>query len=127
MYISSLQTPEEYRLPSSRYACAFELRARNLPFFTDLSLGSLCHIVQLAISHKKILGHRDGALVPYNMSKCFEKKQRADLGMAEKSPANAEASNLPFADWAAVRTCMMEIMHLAQHSDQGCEPLANIK
>merc|ERR1719191_2410650 len=126
-YIASLHTPEEYRLPSSRYACAFELRARNLPFFADLSLGCLCHIVQLAISHKKILGHRDGALVPYVMSKCFEKKQHADLGLAQAVSANAEVPNLPFADWTAVRACMAEIMHLARHSEQGYEPLANIK
>jgi len=41
--------------------------------------------------------------------------------------ANAEVPNLPFADWTAVRACMAEIMHLARHSGQGFEPLANIK
>eukprot|EP00746_Dinoflagellata_sp_MGD_P124502 gnl/MRDRNA2_/MRDRNA2_59106_c0_seq1.p1 gnl/MRDRNA2_/MRDRNA2_59106_c0~~gnl/MRDRNA2_/MRDRNA2_59106_c0_seq1.p1 ORF type:complete len:718 (-),score=126.31 gnl/MRDRNA2_/MRDRNA2_59106_c0_seq1:277-2352(-) len=126
-YISTMHSPSEYHLPSSRYACAFELRARNLPFFAGLSLGSLCHIVQLAISQKKILGHRDGSLVPYTMSKCFEKEKHAVLGVAQVVSPNSEAANLPFADWAAVRACLMEIMSLARHSEHGCEPLANIK
>ena len=33
-YIASIQEmePEQYRLPASRYACAVELKERNLPF-----------------------------------------------------------------------------------------------
>lgn len=126
-YIDSLHSPEAYRLPSSRYACAFELRSRNLPFFAGLTLGALCHIVQLAISQKKILGHRDGSLVPYVMSKCFLKEKHAELGVAQAVSANSEASTMPFATWATVRACLMDIMNVARHSDQGCEPLANIK
>merc|ERR1719329_485976 len=47
--------------------------------------------------------------------------------MAHVVSANSEAVSLPYADWAAVRACMMEIMNVARHSEQGVEPLANIK
>merc|ERR1712070_392287 len=79
-YVSTLQSPEEYCLPSSRYACARELQARQLPFLAGLTLGRLRHVVQLAVSQKGILGYRDGALVPYTMSTCFLKKQQAEVG-----------------------------------------------
>merc|ERR1712193_93264 len=102
--------PEQYRLPASRYACAAELKERNLPFFAGLKLGSLCHIVQLSTSQKQILGYRDGALVPYQMSKCLVKKQHAELGWACTAMNNSEGQGLPFADMATVRACIAEIM-----------------
>lgn len=125
-YIASIQEmePEQYRLPASRYACAAELKERNLPFFAGLKLGSLCHIVQLSTSQKQILGYRDGALVPYSMSKCLMKKQHAELCSATTNP---EEQGLPFADMASVRACIAEIMQMARWSEAGCEPLANIK
>jgi len=55
-------------LPASRYDAASVLRSRELAFLEGHSLGQLCHIVQLAISHKSILGHKDGHLVPYHAS-----------------------------------------------------------
>eukprot|EP00746_Dinoflagellata_sp_MGD_P167488 gnl/MRDRNA2_/MRDRNA2_98154_c0_seq1.p1 gnl/MRDRNA2_/MRDRNA2_98154_c0~~gnl/MRDRNA2_/MRDRNA2_98154_c0_seq1.p1 ORF type:complete len:628 (-),score=108.08 gnl/MRDRNA2_/MRDRNA2_98154_c0_seq1:338-2128(-) len=127
-YVVSLQAsaPSEYRLPASRYACALELHSRNLSCFKGLTLGSLCHIVQLAISQKQILGYRDGALVPYQLSKCLIKKQHAELGWA-CSATKSEMPGLPFADMDAVRSCMAEIMQMARWSEAGCEPLANIK
>merc|ERR1719191_2339002 len=124
-YMTSLENPKEYRLPSSRYACAHELRDRALPFFTGLTLGSLCHVVQLAVSKKNILGYSDGALVPYAMSHCLVKKQHAECMLA-CAPAHAEGV-LPCADWGAVRACLAEIMEAALHSDEGFERLANVK
>lgn len=127
-YIASLadrQSPTEYRLPSSRYACAHELQSRALPFFAGLTLGSLCHIVQLAVSQKSILGYRDGALVPYAMSRCLLKKQHAEH-MLPCAPAHAEGV-LPCADWDTVRSCMVEIMDEAKHNHEGVERLANVK
>jgi hypothetical protein len=127
-YVISQQTsePKEYRLPASRYACALELQGRTLSCFSGLTLGSLCHIVQLAISQKQILGYRDGALVPYCLSKCLVKKQHAELGWA-CTATKSEGQGLPFADMGAVRCCMAEIMQMARWSEAGCEPLANIK
>lgn len=124
-YVSSLSDPNEYRLPSSRYACAHELQARALPFFEGLTLGSLCHIVQLAVSKKNILGYRDGALVPYAMSNCLIKKKHAEC-MLPCAPAHADGV-LPCADWDTVRACLSEIMAMALHSDEGFERLANVK
>jgi hypothetical protein len=102
-----------------------ELQERNLSCFAGLTLGSLCHIVQLAISQKQILGYRDGALVPYLMSKCLLKKQHAERGWA--CGATATSEGLPFATMPSVRLHMAEIMQFARWSETGCEPLANIK
>jgi hypothetical protein len=38
-----------------RYGVARELMQRKLPFFAALSLGEVCHLVQLAIQHRKIM------------------------------------------------------------------------
>merc|ERR1712159_396664 len=114
-------TAKNYRLPSSRYACARELQSRKLPFLFGFTLGRLCHIVQLSISQKNILGYSDGALVPYSMSRCLVKKQHAEYMLA-CTPAQTEAA-LPCADWSTTRVCLLEIMQKAMHSDQGVERL----
>lgn len=128
-YVASLadrEDPEEYRLPSSRYACARALHSCQLPFFEGYSLGRICHIVQLAISQKSIFGYRDGALVPYAMSRCLQKKQHAEYN-APVSIVAGNCSALPFADWSTTRACMAEIMEAARYSTEGAERLANIK
>merc|ERR1719272_122598 len=114
MHIFSLQLPRDYRLPSSRYACARELQGRMLPCLAGFTLGRLCHIVQLAVSQKNILGYRDGALVPYVMSKCLVKKQHAEY-MMPCTPAHS-ATALPCADWETTRTFLKEIMDKAKRS-----------
>jgi len=126
-YITSLQDkgPKEHRFPASRYACALHLQERDLPFFAGVTLGALCHIVQLSTSQKQILGYLDGALVPYLLSNCYTKKKHAELGIA--TAANSEEQSLPFADMISVRAYLAEIMELARWSEAGCEPLANIK
>jgi hypothetical protein len=125
-YIASLQDPEEYRLPSSRYACALELQRRELPFFVGYSLGRICHIVQLAISQKSIFGYSDGALVPYAMSRCLLQKQHAEF-MVPCVMAKSDCGALPLADWPITRVCIAEIMEIARCSVEGAERLANIK
>jgi len=122
-YVTSLHDPAEYRLPSSRYACALELKRRELAFLAGYSLGRICHIVQLAISQKSIFGYRDGALVPYVMSRCLLKKQHAEFMV----PCAATGEALPLADWPITRVCMAEIMENARCSVEGAERLANIK
>lgn len=66
MYFAAM--PFVDKLPGGRYLCARTLAARGLPFFEGRTLGQVAHIVQLAISHKKLLGYADGALVPYARS-----------------------------------------------------------
>ena len=41
-------------LPGGRYSCAQALVSRGLDFLHKRSLGQVCHIVQLAISQKKL-------------------------------------------------------------------------
>lgn len=115
----------EFRLPSSRYACALDLQDRRLPFLAGLTLGRLCHVVQLSISQKSLLGYRDGALVPYEASRCMIKKQHANV-MLPCAPAPA-VGLLPCADWVTTRSCLAEIMAAARRSEEGVEQLANIK
>lgn len=56
-YLGTLELPAA-ALPAGRYHCARELRDRRLPFFAGLSLGQLCHVVQLSQSpHRALLGH----------------------------------------------------------------------
>jgi len=72
----------------------------NVPFLRGRSLGEVCHIVQLAISVKKILGYHRGKIVPYDHSsaqakaKCAEQLQRFASGADEGFPA-ATWDNFP--------------------------------
>ena len=43
-------------------------------------INRLCHIVQLAISQKKILGYLNGSVVPYQRSQSMVKEQRLEDG-----------------------------------------------
>merc|ERR1719204_2715239 len=65
------------RLPGGRYACAKALASGAVPCLQGLSLGRMCHIVQVAISHQKILGYRDGFLVPFHLSEDCAKERYA--------------------------------------------------
>merc|ERR1719450_630616 len=68
---------ESMVLPGRRYSCAQALVARGLPFLQGRSLGQVSHIVQLAISQKKLLGYLNGAVVPYGRSQSMLKEQCA--------------------------------------------------
>ena len=45
------------------------LQKRGFPFLSNYSLGQLCHIVQLAISTRKVLAYEDNILKPVNQCK----------------------------------------------------------
>mmetsp|Transcript_19417 Transcript_19417/g.56402 ORF Transcript_19417/g.56402 Transcript_19417/m.56402 type:complete len:517 (-) Transcript_19417:135-1685(-) len=47
-----------------RYGMARELVSRNLSFLAPYSLGEICHIVQLAIQHRKIIAYHKKMLKP---------------------------------------------------------------
>jgi len=47
-----------------RYGMARELAAKKLPFLQDQTLGDICHIVQLAIQHRKIIAYHKKMLKP---------------------------------------------------------------
>jgi hypothetical protein len=75
------------RLAGGRYSCAQDLVARRLPFLAGLSLGQVCHLVQLAISQKKLLGYFDGAVVPYWRSQSMLKQRCAERECASGTTA----------------------------------------
>jgi len=53
-----------WSFPGGRYSCARALAARSVPCLRGLSLGRVCQVVQISISTRKLLGYRDGSLVP---------------------------------------------------------------
>lgn len=110
------------RLPGGRYSCAQDLAARRLPFLTGLSLGQVCHVVQLAISQKKLLGYLDGAVVPYGRSQSMLKQKCAERQCASSGSSKGAGST---ATWNDVRRFLEGVM-----SGLGSEefiPLSNVK
>jgi hypothetical protein len=122
---------DQMTLPGGRYACAQVLVARNLPFLKDCTLGNACHIVQLAISQKKVLGYLNGSVVPYFKSQSMVKERCA----TEQTPCagpGRETSGLPLADWDMARRCLADILETAAASAErpgqpGTVPLSNVK
>jgi len=113
-------TGEDAVMPSGRFSCAQCLLDRRLPFLHGYSLGSLCHIVQLMISQKKLLGYSSEGIVPYARSQSMLKEKAAQRRSCE------DTSDLPFATWTVVRRSMLE----ALQGDDGLPaplPLSNIK
>jgi len=75
------------KLAGGRYSCAQDLVAKRLPFLAGLSLGQVCHLVQLAISQKTLLGYFDGAVVPYWRSQSMLKQRCAERECASGTTA----------------------------------------
>jgi len=123
---------EEYVLPGGRYSCAQLLKARGLPLLDAYSLGKVCHIVQLAISQRKVLGYRDGAVVPYRHSQSMVKEQCAQSGLACDTSSRQEdpAAGMLLANWEVARAHLREILEGAEAPEEGRPPqvpLSNIK
>jgi len=62
---------------TSRYDFAWML-SKHLPALQPYKLGEVCHIVQLAVNLHRILGYRDGKLVPYRDSLEYERVKKAE-------------------------------------------------
>jgi len=110
-------------LPGGRYSCAQVLVSRRLPFLQGRTLGQVCHIVQLAISQKKLLGYLNGAVVPYSRSQSMVKEKCAERG---KPCTTTSKGTSTLASWDSVRTRLQEIIATMA---QGAEfvPLSNMK
>jgi hypothetical protein len=118
--------PEDMNLPGGRYSCAQTLQSRKLPFFAGRSLGQICHIVQLAISDKKLLGYCNGAVVPYGVSQSMIKEQSANAEVA-LNPCQ-EAAELPCATFDQARNCLRAILEEAASSEEpGQVAVSNVK
>jgi hypothetical protein len=120
-YFESLDE-EQMVLPGGRYACAQALLLRDLPFLASCSLGQACHIIQLAVSQKKILGYRDGDTVPYRFSQSRAKEECA----AQHQPSSSN-SELTVATWDVVRNCLKEMLECAPGPRPGCVTVSNVK
>jgi hypothetical protein len=66
--------------PGSRYEFAKWMRS-HLNCLAEQSLGRVCHLVQLCISKKELLGYRQGNLVPFQLSDDCRKKSHALLNL----------------------------------------------
>lgn len=113
---------KELRLPGGRYSCAQLLMNKELPFLKSFSLGQVCHIVQLAISQKKLLGYLNGAVVPYSQSQSMVKERCAMLGQPCAGAAN-ESCGSRTATWDLARECLKAILE----KDPAGVSLSNIK
>jgi hypothetical protein len=120
-YFTSLEG-DALVLPGGRYSCAQALVARCLPFLQGRSLGQVSHIVQLAISQKKLLGYLNGAVVPYGRSQSMLKEQCAKR---QRPCASAARGGSGLATLEMVHTLIQEI--LLNLPPTGAIPLSNIK
>lgn len=112
-------------LPGGRYSCAQELLARQLPFLLGRSLGQVCHIVQLAISKKKLLGYSNGAVVPYRHSQSMVKEKCAEVGRPCSNTGSVSGA-ARVATWNNVRTSMKDILDTMPEGSEFV-PLSNLK
>lgn len=119
-YLEGLED-KDAELPGGRYSCAQALVARNLPFLQGYSLGQVCHIVQLAIGQKKILGYLSGSTVPYSRSQSMQKE------LCAAHSTNSGTSDMPIADWDSVRAHIRELLDAALAEGRDSIPISNIK
>lgn len=110
-------------LPGGRYSCAQVLVQRRLPFLVGRSLGQVCHIVQLAISQKKLLGYLNGTVVPYCRSQSMVKEQSAEC---QRPCSGAARHKSAVASWDLMRQCLQQLMDNMGPGEHSL-PLSNIK
>lgn len=109
-------------LPGGRYSCAKALMASRMPAFSSLSLGEVCHIVQLAMSQKKLLGYLDGTIAPYSRSNSRMKDTAAEMCMGSSS-----SQQLPLASAAEARSCMIDVLEYAVRKGKKHVPISTLK
>eukprot|EP00933_Yihiella_yeosuensis_P059128 TRINITY_DN6004_c3_g1_i1.p1 TRINITY_DN6004_c3_g1~~TRINITY_DN6004_c3_g1_i1.p1 ORF type:complete len:761 (+),score=163.65 TRINITY_DN6004_c3_g1_i1:223-2283(+) len=114
-------------LPGGRYSCAQALISRGLQFLLGRTLGQVCHIVQLAISQKKILGYLNGAVVPYGRSQSMVKERCAERQKPCTSTVRSTGSgSSDLAGWAVVKNGLKEILSNLSPGTVSI-PLSNVK
>lgn len=113
---------QEDSLPGGRYSCAKALMAARLPALRGLSLGKVCHIVQLAMSQKKLLGYLDGTIAPYNRSSSRMKDTAAELCVGSSA-----SQQLPLASASDARSCMIDVLESAVRKGKKHVPISTLK
>jgi hypothetical protein len=102
-YFEGLQE-DEMNCPGGRYECAKNLVALDLAFLAAYSLGQVCHIVQIAMTQRKLLGYRNGAIVPYNHSQTRVKEQCAEQNQL------CRKAKMPLASWDVLRHFLWTVL-----------------
>jgi len=121
-------TGEENVLPGGRYACAQALVQLGVAFIRGMSLGQVCHLVQLALGNRKILGYKNGTIAPYGQSHSRVKDSAAaQQSSCTLAAAMHGASELQVATWETARDCLRKILEAATASGRDSVPLSNIK
>jgi hypothetical protein len=130
-YFRSLGESNDHALVGGRYASAMALAQRRLPFLEGYSLGQICHITQLAITQRKLLGYFNGAIVPYNRStsmlKCRCAEQQRPLVDPPVSGSPDGPVQFQVADWSTARLKLREILDSAVLRGADQVPLSNVK
>jgi len=114
-------------LPGGRFSCAQCLASRNLSFLGPYTLGQVCHIVQLAISQKKLLGYSSDGITPYAHSQSMLKDKAAAKQSACAALGGAGVGELPLATWESARQHLREALAFAMQEGADSVPLSNIK
>mmetsp|Transcript_54906 Transcript_54906/g.128386 ORF Transcript_54906/g.128386 Transcript_54906/m.128386 type:complete len:512 (-) Transcript_54906:219-1754(-) len=112
---------QDLALPKSRYDCANYLAGLDLPWLAGRTLGEICHIVQLCISQKKLLGQKRGCLVAFEKSDSKAKEQRATELLPCKDSHNTE-QGAPVATWETLAMGLQRVLQKTPHI-----PLATLK
>jgi len=109
-------------LPGGRYSCAYALLAAGLPVLQGCSLGEVCHIVQLAMTEKKLLGYSDGTIMPYERSNSMMKDEAAELCIGSST-----SCQIPLASWTHARACMVDVLDSALRKGKHQVPISTLK
>jgi len=112
---------DEALLPGGRYACAQALLKTGLPCLAGRRLGEVCHIVELGMSQKKLLGYLNGAITPYGCSQSMLK----DTAAVRRTGTGSE--HFPLATWDNVRAHIIAILASATRKGKKQVPLSTLK
>jgi len=130
-YFKSMSESGDLALAGGRYVSARALAQCRLPFLEGYSLGQICHITQLAISQRKLLGYFNGAIVPYerstSMLKCRCAQQQRPLNDPPVSASPDGPVQFQVADLGTARLKLREILDSALLRGADQVPLSNIK
>lgn len=119
-YLETLEG-EDAMLPGGRYACAQALLEMGLSCLAGKRLGEACHIVELAMSQKKLLGYLNGAITPYGCSQSMLK----DTAAVRRTGIGSE--HFPLATWDCVRANIVAILASAMRKGKKQVPLSTLK
>jgi len=97
----------EHTFAGGRYGMARELMQRNLPFLSALSLGEVCHMVQLAIQHRRLIVYHRKMLKPIQTVLC------------QLSPANGNGPNAEGEEIKDMDDLCLVLFRMLIHHPQG--------